>query len=281
MISASLSKTKQDLATRESFFDIERENFENLKDVLEREKFNLEKQLRILQGQHEQDDEQIKTLTEEMDKLGEHRKSLRRNSTESPEKVDMIEKLMDQLEEKNMDVQEYQGLISELQKENDDLKNDFYIKELTFNESQLKTSQEVLGLKSELKSLKAENKKLEASVEELRRSLEKVKSDIYDKEESIKRLEEEKQLMNACVREKLEGQDLDQLLRVRQHLDEMADQNRDLEAQLGSTKRYYEEIVENMKTVLDMFNKNKSSSNKSMWTHVDKLNKQLEERTRM
>jgi chromosome segregation ATPase len=193
----------------------------------------------------------------------------------------MIEKLMDQLEEKNMDVLEYQGLVSELQKENDDLKNDFYIKELTFNESQLKTSQEVLGLKSELKGLKVENKKLEASVEELKKSLEKVKSDIYDKDESIRRLEEEKQLMNAFVREKLEGQDLDQLLKVRQHLDEMADHNRGLEAQLASTKKYYEEIVENMKTVLDMFNKNKSSSNKSMWTHVDNLNKQLEERTRM
>lgn len=277
----SLSRVKQDLATRETFFDIERENFENLKDVLEKEKFNLEKQLRILQGQHEQDDEQIKALTEEMEKLGEHRKSLRRNSCESPEKVDMIEKLMDQLEEKNMDIQEYQGLISELQKENDDLRNDSSIKELTFNETQLKTSQEVLALKSEVKNLKSENKKLEASVEELRKSLEKVKSDVYDKEENIKRLEEEKQLMNSFMRGKLQGDDLDQLLKVRQHMEQMIDLNRSLELQLADTKKYYEEIVENMKTVLDMLNKNKSSSNKSMWTHVDKLNKQIEERTRM
>ena len=241
----------------------------------------MEKQLSILQGQHEQDDEQIKVLSVEMEKLGEHRKSLRRNNSESPEKVDMIEKLMDQLEEKNMDILEHQGLISELQKENDDLRNDCSIKELTFNESQLKTSQEVIALKSEVKNLKSENKKLEASVEELRKGLEKIKSDVYDKEESIKILEEEKQLMNSFMRGKLQGDNLDQLLKVRQHMEEMIDQNKSLEIQLADTKKYYEEIVDNMKTVLDMFNKNKSSSNKSMWTHVDKLNKQIEEQTRM
>jgi chromosome segregation ATPase len=215
-----------------------------------------------------------------MKKLGERRNSLRQTS-ESLEKVEGIEKLHDQLHEKTQDLLEAQEMCSDLQKEIDDLQNDFSIKELTLNESILKASQEVLSLKNQVKVLKKEKKRLEGLMEDMKKSLDSVKSEAYDRNTQIQKLEQEKKLMNDYMKEKLNGEELDSLLKVKQKITDLIEENRVLQEQLTSTRSNYEEIVESLKHELGMLNKYKSSSNKSMWTHVDQLNRQIEEKSRM
>lgn len=281
VITASLTKVKQELASRESCFEIEQEGFEKMKEIMEQEKLNLEQQIIALQGLRENDDEKIKTLLEEMTKIGENKILLRKNTSNSMEKVDIIEKMQEELEFRAEEILEYQGLNSELQKKIYELSNDFSINELSLNEKVLKSSQDLLNVKNDLKLLKADKKSLVKTVEDQSKILEKIKSDIYDKDNLIKKLTEEKQVMSNYAKTKLQGQDLEDLINLKENFNTLNQNFNQLQQQLSFNKQQYEEIIESLRKELDLILNDQKNTSNSMWKHVDQLNKQLEEKNKL
>lgn len=281
MVTASLTKVKQELASKESCFEIEQDGFEKMKEIMELEKLNLEQQIFALQGKCENDDEKIKTLLGEMTKIGENKVLLRKNTLDAQEKVDVIERMQQELENQAEEILEYQEKNSELQRKINELCNDFSIKELGLNEKALKSSQDLLKLKNDLKLLKADKKSLAKTVEDQSKTLKTIKSDVYDKDELIKKLTEEKQVMGNYAKTKLQGQDLEDLINLNQNFNTLNQSYTQIQQQLAFNKKQYEEIIESLRKELDLFLNDQKNTSNSMWKHVDQLNKQLEEKSKL
>lgn len=281
VLAANLARVKGELASKESYFDVEQENFENLKDIWEQEKMNLEQQISVLQGKHSKEDEKIKNLSEGLTKIGEDKILLRKSTSISLEKADMIEKLQQELQDKAEEILEYQGLYSDIQKELNDLSNDFSIKELTLNKKNLSLNQDLIKAKAECKSAKKEKKSLKKTVDDLSKTLEKLKSDIYDKDSEIKKLIEEKQVMANYTKSKLQGQDLEDLINIKADYRVLEENYARVQEQVAFNKQQDEEIIESLQKQLDIFRNEQKYTSKNMWTHVDQLTKQLAEKNRL